>query len=986
LLQLLSEIQCPYSNLYDDDKRMIGSKNHRLLWKIVQQPLGQYRPSCSLRQAKARDHCCEISISRFHSSSSSSSRKENRSSHDNANASPVAIHTSKPTVSSSAWHRLKTKAKQWLDDTTDAETRQNNNGRAWTRRDVTMARSLLNDLLRPSHSHWDQAPWATRILNRWMKECHHNRDVQYTLPELMDTMHRVLFAWRKAALEIRASDLIPLQESIRLINFMEEVFRETNDKRILPGSKAYSLVLTTLSLYPHCLSSVCDDAIALLKQCTSNKERSVDVTVWNSCLHVLAKASRFHSIAPQRAEQLLESMLLDPRLPRPSVMSFASVLDAWATSPQPGSAMRARAILDRMMTSAPYPNTACFNICIGAYAKSQEPGSAQHAQDLLDSMLSLENTQARPDQRSFIAVMKAWANCTDAPKAVENVEATLEKLQQLFLATGDEKFRPTGVCYIVVLDACSRRAESGPKVESMLRNLEEELFKEGKRPHLETDRKHGQSIIQACYLAAVRAWANTYCDKNAPEHAERLLFEMEELSSIDDRKELAPTPAIYSAVISAWSKRSRVDAAERALKILRHMQDAKNQVYPDTTVWNAVLNVFAKQGDAAGSLALLDEMKGLSPRSDSAKPDSASYATVIHALSRSQQMPRAAHKAIQLLDELVQLYEENGEKDMQPTAHSYNSAITACGNSGESDSGNMAESIFWNMVQRQERLGDTGAPRPNTLVCNSVLRSWSLSETGGAPDRAEFFFKWMQEQAKSKDNVDVAPDIVSYIYVMRAWVQSRRSVSVSRIESHLDRMLTVSGNKESHSLRPNVSVYNLLLMAIKNSCDVNRGAKCQALLQQLVSASRHRRESLFDLASFHTSFLACLPVSRDSKANSLAAVETVQAIFKSLELASESNSIRLTNSIVVTALQVYFANCRQDTCDKEFLSQVFQFCSTKKGELNSRVILSSLRKFLTEQQYSILADVVLEHRTVQRVDEVPKCSGKSRLEIKKEIR
>ena len=882
---------------------------------------------------------------------------------------------------------LKSKTRAWL------EEQKSSQGSTWTRKDVALGRSLLNDWLRLPHSNPDRAPWAHSVFLEWVQECSgcgqpKDAPVMATLPELMDTLHRVLFAWRKHALEGHHDNdnTTPVEDSTKLLNAMESLYETTNNQRVLPGPKAFSLVFGTLSLCPDKLPFACDDALALLNQYTQKPQRNklgmeADLIVWNSCLHALAKCSRFYRKAPQQSEHLLESMIngswslpakkrnattVVAKPPRPDVVSFASVLDAWATSSQPGSARRAHAILNRMMVAPqqnqqhlPRPNTACFNICIGAYAKRQEHYSAQHAQNLLDYMLKhSDNDEIQPDRRSFVSTMKAWANCTDDPRAAKKAEGLLELLQQFYHKSSNESFRPTGDCYAVVLDAWARKPNSGAKVESMLRVMEEELAKSNVATDNE-DPKHGQGSIQAGYLAAIRAWGNTREDIEAPEHAERLLHYMEEQSSLDNRKGITPNATIYSAVIATWSQSSRADAPERALRILHRMQNRNSKIQPGTVVFNSVMNVLAKQGDSRGSLALLKKMED--PICN-AKPDSVSYATVIHAFSRSRNTPGAAQQATEILHDLIDLYVKYRQDDIRPTPFAFSSAIAAWSNSGEIDCGERGEDIFWEMLKLRENFADDVAcPQPNTLVCNSVLRAWSLSHAGSAPDRAEKFLQWMHDQVLV-GNEDVMPDIVSYVYVMRTWMQSRRASSVRQIEKHLDTLVTVSENEEEHPLCPNASTYNLLLESIKRSSDNDRAQKCQIILNQLVEASSNRKDPLYDLASFHIALMACLPSIRIRKSNQNVAVDTVKEIFRNFKSANEISSLRVSNTIIETLLLV-FVSVGGGELDKAFLFDVFEFSSTRAGELDLQEILMSLQKRLPQEQYLRL--VIMEEQFQQ---------------------
>jgi len=888
----------------------------------------------------------------------------------------------------------------------------------WTRQEFAVARSLLDNWLElpttsPEYCQ-ERAFWANKIVDRWIQECIlDKRNSHERGSELLDMLHRVLFAWRGVATATSAAMeepnqapfptsnsnnnkrddnlLDPLEESIHLLNQLEQLYQTRRDARIRPGDKAYSMVLQTMALFPDKLPHICEDAKAWLELCIERRSTAdeilPDLMVWNSYLHVLAKASRGHVDAPQQAEQVLEAMInrtplvvrvggskkkIKPR--RPDVVSFATVLDAYANSSprQPDAARKAQTLLERMekqhrkIKTIPFPNTTCYNICIQAHANTMTTQggteSAERAQEILDRMIHAqhrdEDTNIRPDRISFLSTMNAWAKCTPTdPQSAERVAFLLEQMQQIYNETGDPDLRPSETCCAVVLDAYSKTQNSGPKVEGLLEAMEQNVWQR----HASIE--ESSRFVKASYLAAIRAWGNTTHDVDAPERAERMLYQMQEHASIEGgRRDLMPCVKTFAATMSAWSNSSREDAPERCLAILRRMQqknhakptnnnsdDDYGSVQPNTFLYNIVISAFAKRGDAEVALSFLDEMKEARGNgNERVRPDAFTYATVINALAQSRGFSRsAAQFASDLLEELVDEYSQYKSQEMQPTTHAFAAAILTWANSGEDDCGEQAENLFQNMMELSSGHSDDSslAPKPNTNVCNAVLRVWSRSPEGSAPERAEAFLQWMQDQIENGENLNVRPDRTSFNHVMKTWAQSGRAVAVRRIETHLNRMLEESGSNKTDptSMSPDAYSYNCLLEAMKNSRDAQRGSRCHQLLEQLVERSRNSNQKLWNPQSFHNVFAACTDVQGELASDPPMKQHVVLATFGLLASQSD-NSLLISRRTIELLLRAYGS---AGGADEDFLFDVFHLCHKKGRGIDTQAILSSLQTTLS---------------------------------------
>ena len=678
---------------------------------------------------------------------------------------------------------------------------------SWTARELSQARFLMQAWNRLDPSNPERSLWTSLILRRWVAERLSDNSTDIVKPtsgEIIEILHRALHSWR--LLEEDGGEGA-VTEAVDLLNLVEEASRLTKDPALVPGDKAYSMVIYALAnLASH--ASTCDKAETLFTR-RLEQTKAPDVQLFNSCLHVYAKCSPYNDAASDRAESLLQQMIKYEVQPDSS--SFSSVLHSWAVCPKPGAAERAEAILEHMIVSEKVQvNVTCFNVCIDAWAKARRP---QKAESLLRRMFQLHQLgkghSVQPDSISFNSAMFAWAK-SQHPKAAQNAERLLEQMTTHGISPTQESFN-------AVLEAWSLTPNSGGKVQAMLE-------------HLETRHAQGQDSVRPdkiAYLFAIRAWGNTQLAR-APEKAQSILRRMQSMTQVSGQSELTPCVVIYSAVIDAWSKSQRRDSSDRALKLLREMQaESDLKVSPNTITFNSVISSLASQGKVDEAQLLLDEMK---QGGATTRPDAISYSTLIYACSKSRQR-HACERASELLNEMISLSNQ-GNVAVKPTTRTYASVILAWGNSRHPDGAKQAHAIFENMLAVYEQ-GDNNC-RPNTIIVNCLLRAWSRSTEGGAAQKAQALFDWMQQEV-SKGNTYVQPDSTTYFHLITAWAKSGNANGPQKAEEYLSRCKELAGNAESHSkTKLNTSHFNAVLLAWANSGDPAAVTKAASLVQEML--------------------------------------------------------------------------------------------------------------------------------------------------------
>jgi tetratricopeptide (TPR) repeat protein len=659
----------------------------------------------------------------------------------------------------------------------------------WSGHDVAMAQNLLQQWYSDVSRNVLAPRFASLILQRWLLD-RSLSDGDTT--ELLHHLHRVLHLWQRNS--------IPPQQN-RACNVLQSFHQyslQRDEPRVLPTPKAYSMVFEVLSQQcaaspSESLSEMISTADQLLEQMTEqyhNQQAEQNppwlladlVVAQNSYLNFRVKSQQ----PPEGSEEFVLHIMLQP-----NARSFAAVLQHWVLHNQPD---RACALLERMLQSDfdVRPDLVCFNICLQGLGHA---GEGTRAQTLLGEMIRLayDHKQMQPDEYSYLAVINAWAKSNTPEKAIQALEQMISHLQEKVSRNNGVPL--TSAIYTTVLDAVARHPNSGPIVEAMLQRLEQE----------EADTPPNREA----YTVAIRAWGSTRSQWDAPDHATDLLLRMQNLQS---RRDLAPCTIAYTSLIHAWAQSGRNEAPQRALTILRHMEQlylqnvalsasGKQLVAPDTIALNVVLFAFARHGLAREAHELLDEMKKRMLNRDSQNslivpiyPDVISWATVVQAYINSGR-PDSAIQAYDLLLEIEELYESTGDLSLRSTPDLYTLVILA-----QEQNAVKAESILWRMVDRYLRavLNSTSHEpssipcAPNTSVCNAVLRVCSKSDDPVAPQKAESILHWMENQMNQQTNsfLDLAPDKSSFQFVVDAWKRSRRRNAqqhIQMIKAKMDR-------------------------------------------------------------------------------------------------------------------------------------------------------------------------------------------------------
>lgn len=384
--------------------------------------------------------------------------------------------------------------------------------------------------------------------------------------------------------------------------------------------------------------------------------------------------------------------------------TFNFLIDGWAFSNERDAVDKATTLLERMeelysnygAESPVCPDVRSYTKVINALSRSKLRNSGDLAEGILDKMeevsMSGKNPLAKPNTYTYTAAIEAHANSRndDSPQRAERL---LERMVERY-SNGDPDVLPNARCFNAAISSYAKSAVPGSALQAeILLDKLDDLYMSG----LEDAKPNRFN-----YNSLITAWANYRpdgYDDDSNDHefcsarkAEEILERMEQSYASGDQY-CKPDIVSYNAVIDAYAKSSREDAAENAEQILRRMghlyKEGRVDIRPNTRSFNTVINAWAKSGrgdEAAGKAQnLLDMMTRLyeEGNNDSVRPDVHTYCTVINAFARSP-LRYKAERANNLFRSMKEAYENENNNNskkhhfLKPNVVAVNAVMNAC--------------------------------------------------------------------------------------------------------------------------------------------------------------------------------------------------------------------------------------------------------------------------------------------------------------------
>ena len=351
--------------------------------------------------------------------------------------------------------------------------------------------------------------------------------------------------------------------------------------------------------------------------------------------------------APELAEKVLRRMynLTESgsiHVP-PNVATYNAVIHALSTSGsnrgQKGdNARKAEGLLVEMVRrsredgeSSLQPSVVSWGSVLRAYALSGLHDSGEQAQrivDMLEAWYESGNSNIRPNVVCYTTVLSAWARGKEPARvALEKVNKILALLETLYEETLDESFRPNKITYITAIDVYCRKS---PDVAgSMSQNLVNRMLQ------LYTKDVGFDRPTRIVFNTLINAWSRSQ-EANAAEHAEKVFRWMESQYTAGDEL-VKPDEVTLCAVLNAWANNAINGGAMRAQQIMDHTEalTAEERGFDRTIVpWNILIKAWGRsktQDSVHRAEKILDHLEERYQDGETnIKPDITTYSSVIN--------------------------------------------------------------------------------------------------------------------------------------------------------------------------------------------------------------------------------------------------------------------------------------------------------------------------------------------------------------------
>jgi hypothetical protein len=350
-------------------------------------------------------------------------------------------------------------------------------------------------------------------------------------------------------------------------------------------------------------------------------------------------------------------------------------------------------------------------------------------------------------------------------------------------------------------------------------------------------------------------------------HAEDMQAEDPSLSSIP-----LPTPECYQCVIEAWGRADNEDpgiAITRAERwLLKHANSSNPSLRPNTAGFNAFLNGVSRgrghKNAHSSNLVRTHAQKAESTlrymiahakehgKESTAAPTTDSFNYVIRAWTRCRRSGDVADRAMDALH-LLENYQLTVDANVGPDQKSLVMIMDAIavraklkvklylykkGTRWSPDENGLNEiKILNDIIKYLREKGAAGERQmlPTTIAYNTLMSTWAhLSRIHpNGPLEAE---KVLQHMISLKDrgSDEVAPDALSYLIVMRCWMNSDQPNRGHRVEWWLSKQWKDYEFEGRDKLIPTTDTYNVGIQTYERMTEPQ---KAQRLLSDLIRRS-----------------------------------------------------------------------------------------------------------------------------------------------------
>lgn len=561
-----------------------------------------------------------------------------------------------------------------------------------------------------------------------------------------------------------------------------------------------------------------------------------------------------------------------------NVKSYTILLSAMAYAKDVVDPERAELILDNLPTHVT-PTVVLWNAALTLWAKCDAlrwPSAHLRAEKLFQRLCN----DYEPDEVSYTCLLEALANHgskdVGMPRKAEAIHQEM---------TAKELISPIASLQLMRAWVNSELDEGADKAHAILRNMVNEYLL-----NPETIKKPNNH----CFSVVMEGFAR----QGKPDRVEQMLLQLQDLyQKSNNDLDLIPTATTFNSVLSAYTRCSIPDRAERAEKLLMNVHELAessgvHSCRPDTTSVNTVINAWAESNQNSVAPERAEALLRLTKEWPGVEPDSFSYTSVMKAWARSDR-PQSAKRCESYL---AAMWSENedGNTRVCPTSTTYATVIYAWSRSKNREAPVHAESVFHEMEERFKSGWDSLKPTEATYM--TLMTVWNRSGLPEARSRVQYYFSQIRERYLSGDD-SLVPSARVYNAML---LQLKKSGDGQAAENLLDLMASDydRGNK---SAQPNTRTFNTALSAWANSERKDRTSRAETLLLKMLDLHEERGWDCKPSDVTYSCLLDCW-----AKSNSSEAGPRAESILRHMErLGVENPRLRPTSHAFATVINAW---------------------------------------------------------------------------------
>lgn len=405
---------------------------------------------------------------------------------------------------------------------------------------------------------------------------------------------------------------------------------------------------------------------------------------------------------------------------------------------------------------------------------------------------------------------------------------------------------PVGSMNTLMLDFCLKQLDSliprinhEASLETSLETAQKLLFR------LEQEKSQNKAIdiklTPTPYQRLIRSWARTNAEYGVLK-AKALLQHMKEAQN-DSNSSVTPAPGryTYEAFLYACTISSRPEAPQMAEQVLRELEDLTQKdpshpLSPTPSMYNNVILSHANQagtkyGAAAAAEDWLLHMSRRSVEGLSVPPQTLAFNRVLKAWAICPE-ENGAERAQEILELQIKL-----DDTARPNPISFGTVIRAFANRNRPEDAErvLNQAIdFFRAVEGTEQVD-------LTTCLNIVISAWGKSSNPRAVERIEHLLNLAYqayEVSDERSRILIKPDVISHTAYLNALVKSSLPDGVDKADQHLRTMISDHFSKD-RAPPTKVSFQTVIAGWLGNQNRVNAAEKATLLLEDMIYLSEH---------------------------------------------------------------------------------------------------------------------------------------------------